>query len=54
MKVSALIPAKGFTNAKQRLAPLLDARAREVLAEAMLRDVLVRWLARAGWKASLS
>jgi len=40
MKVSALIPAKGFTNAKQRLAPLLDARAREVLAEAMLRDVL--------------
>ncbi|MEK6562166.1 MAG: NTP transferase domain-containing protein, partial [Candidatus Binatota bacterium] len=40
MKVSALIPAKGFTNAKQRLSPLLDARAREVLAEAMLRDVL--------------
>ena len=40
MKVSVLIPAKGFTNAKQRLSPLLDAREREVLAEAMLRDVL--------------
>lgn len=40
MKVSALIPAKGFTNAKQRLAPLLDTRQREILAEAMLRDVL--------------
>ena len=40
MKVSALIPAKGFTNAKQRLSPLLDARERGVLAEAMLRDVL--------------
>lgn len=40
MKVSALIPAKGFTNAKQRLSPLLDAPEREVLAEAMLRDVL--------------
>lgn len=40
MKVSALIPAKGFANAKQRLSPLLGARAREVLAEAMLRDVL--------------
>lgn len=40
MKISALIPAKGFTNAKQRLAPLLGAREREILAEAMLRDVL--------------
>jgi len=40
MKVSALIPAKGFANAKQRLAPLLDASERELLAEAMLRDVL--------------
>lgn len=40
MKVSALIPAKGFTNAKQRLAPLLSAAKRELLAEAMLRDVL--------------
>ncbi len=40
MKVSALIPAKGFTNAKHRLAPLLSAAERELLAEAMLRDVL--------------
>lgn len=40
MKVSALIPAKGFTNAKHRLAPILGAEERELLAEAMLRDVL--------------
>lgn len=40
MKVSALIPAKGFTNAKQRLSPLLGVAERELLAEAMLRDVL--------------
>ncbi len=40
MRVSALIPVKGFTGAKQRLASLLSAPEREVLAEAMLRDVL--------------
>lgn len=40
MEVSALIPAKGFTNAKQRLSPLLGVVERELLAEAMLRDVL--------------
>jgi 2-phospho-L-lactate guanylyltransferase len=40
MKVSALIPAKGFANAKQRLSPLLGKAEREQLAEAMLRDVL--------------
>src|SRR5574341_2601721 len=40
MKISALIPAKGFTNAKQRLSPLLSVAQRELLAEAMLRDVL--------------
>ena len=40
MKVSALIPVKGFTNAKQRLSALLDAASRELLAEAMFRDVL--------------
>jgi 2-phospho-L-lactate guanylyltransferase len=40
MKVAALIPVKGFRNAKQRLSPLLDAREREALAEAMFRDVL--------------
>jgi 2-phospho-L-lactate guanylyltransferase len=40
MKVSALIPVKGFRNAKQRLSPLLDGADREVLAEVMFRDVL--------------
>jgi 2-phospho-L-lactate guanylyltransferase len=40
MKVSALIPVKGFTNAKQRLSALLDAAGRELLAEVMFRDVL--------------
>ncbi len=40
MKVTALIPVKGFTNAKQRLSALLGARERERLAEAMFRDML--------------
>src|SRR5262245_60600578 len=40
MKVSALIPVKGFCNAKQRLSPLLNAVDRELLAEVMFRDVL--------------
>ena len=40
MKVSALIPVKGFRNAKQRLSPLLGTADRELLAEAMFRDVL--------------
>jgi 2-phospho-L-lactate guanylyltransferase len=40
MKVSALIPIKGFRNAKQRLSPLLTAAQRELLAETMARDVL--------------
>jgi len=40
MEVSALIPVKGFRNAKQRLSPLLDAAEREQLAEVMFRDVL--------------
>jgi len=40
MKVYALIPVKGFRNAKQRLSPLLDAADRELLAEVMFRDVL--------------
>ena len=40
MNVSALIPVKGFRNAKQRLSPLLGAADRELLAEAMFRDVL--------------
>ena len=40
MNVAALLPVKGFRNAKQRLSPLLSAAAREVLAETMFRDVL--------------
>ena len=40
MKVSALMPVKGFRNAKQRLSPLLDAAERELFAEVMFRDVL--------------
>lgn len=40
MNVTALIPVKGFHNAKQRLSPLLDGAAREKLAEIMFRDVL--------------
>lgn len=42
MKVSALIPVKGFRNAKQRLSPLLDSAERELLAEMMFRDVLAQ------------
>ncbi len=45
MKVVALIPVKGFRNAKQRLSPLLGSRDREALAEAMFRDVLRQTLA---------
>jgi 2-phospho-L-lactate/phosphoenolpyruvate guanylyltransferase len=40
MKVSTLIPVKGFRNAKQRLSPLLDGAERELLAEVMFREVL--------------
>ena len=40
MNVAALMPVKGFRNAKQRLSPLLNSAAREVLAETMFRDVL--------------
>lgn len=40
MRVSALIPVKGFRNAKQRLNSLLGAAERELLAEAMYGDVL--------------
>jgi 2-phospho-L-lactate guanylyltransferase len=40
MNVVALMPVKGFHNAKQRLSPLLSQSAREVLAETMFRDVL--------------
>ncbi len=40
MNIVALIPVKGFHNAKQRLAPALSPAARAALAEAMYRDVL--------------
>jgi 2-phospho-L-lactate guanylyltransferase len=40
MKVTALMPVKGFRNAKQRLSALLGSVERETLAEAMFRDVL--------------
>jgi 2-phospho-L-lactate/phosphoenolpyruvate guanylyltransferase len=40
MKVAALIPVKGFRNAKQRLSAFLGSAEREALAEAMFRDVL--------------
>jgi 2-phospho-L-lactate guanylyltransferase len=40
MKVTALIPVKGFHNAKQRLSAFLGSAEREALAEAMFRDVL--------------
>lgn len=40
MNVAALMPVKGFRNAKQRLSPLLGGAAREILAETMFRDVL--------------
>jgi len=40
MNIAALMPVKGFRNAKQRLTPLLSRAAREVRAETMFRDVL--------------
>jgi 2-phospho-L-lactate/phosphoenolpyruvate guanylyltransferase len=40
MKVTALIPVKGFRNAKQRLSAFLGSAEREAFAEAMFRDVL--------------
>jgi 2-phospho-L-lactate guanylyltransferase len=36
----AVVPAKGFAQAKNRLSPHLDAGQRALLARAMLRDVL--------------
>ncbi|HYT56513.1 MAG TPA: 2-phospho-L-lactate guanylyltransferase [Verrucomicrobiae bacterium] len=40
MNVAALMPVKGFRNAKQRLSRILGSAARELLAETMFRDVL--------------
>jgi 2-phospho-L-lactate guanylyltransferase len=48
MKVSALVPVKGFRNAKQRLSPLLDVAEREHLAEVMFREVLSQVLGARG------
>jgi 2-phospho-L-lactate guanylyltransferase len=48
MKVSALIPVKGFRNAKQRLSPLLALAERELLAEVMFREVLSQVLGARG------
>ncbi len=42
MNVVALIPVKGFRNAKQRLSPILSCAARELLAKAMFHDVLTQ------------
>lgn len=42
MYIVALIPVKGFRNAKRRLSPLLSCAGRELLAEAMFRDVLAQ------------
>jgi 2-phospho-L-lactate guanylyltransferase (CobY/MobA/RfbA family) len=52
MNASALIPAKGFANAKQRLAPHLSVVEREILAESMLRSVLEQVRAAQGIQAT--
>jgi len=51
VKIAALIPAKGFANAKQRLSVWLSAEERALLAETMLRDVLAETLAAQGLEA---
>ena len=40
MRGILLIPVKGLSTAKQRLAPALSQSQRSQLAEAMLRDVM--------------
>ncbi|HEX7230572.1 MAG TPA: 2-phospho-L-lactate guanylyltransferase [Candidatus Binatia bacterium] len=52
MQIAALIPVKGFSNAKQRLGGLLSRAGREVLAEAMFRDVLREVLSARGLSAT--
>jgi 2-phospho-L-lactate/phosphoenolpyruvate guanylyltransferase len=42
MNTVALIPVKGFRNAKQRLSPLLSCAARKLFAEAMFHDILAQ------------
>jgi 2-phospho-L-lactate/phosphoenolpyruvate guanylyltransferase len=43
-----LLPVKNLANAKQRLAPVLDQRARTELAQAMLSDVVAAIVGFAG------
>jgi len=52
MHIAALIPVKGFNNAKQRLRGLLSRAGREVLAQAMFRDVLRQALSARGIEAT--
>lgn len=52
MRIAALIPVKGFGNAKQRLGGLLSRAGREVLAEAMFRDVLRQAVSARGLEAT--
>jgi len=52
MQIGALIPVKGFSNAKQRLGGLLSRAGREVLAEAMFRDVLCQVVGARGLAAT--
>src|SRR5215207_1645277 len=40
MQTLAILPVKRFAAAKQRLTPSLEPGTREILAEAMVRDVL--------------
>ncbi|MGN6718707.1 MAG: hypothetical protein ACTHLX_15090, partial [Candidatus Binatia bacterium] len=52
MQIAALIPMKGFGNAKQRLGAALSRAGREVLAEAMFRDVLGQVVSARGLEAT--
>ncbi len=52
MRAAVLIPAKGFTKSKQRLAPLLSGRGRWILAQAMLHSVLDQVLSARGVEAT--
>jgi 2-phospho-L-lactate guanylyltransferase len=51
MKIAALIPVKGFSNAKQRLSAHFSAGERAVLAETMMRDVVAEAVAARGLDA---